>query len=100
MFKLKKNFILGFLLLAALSLISISVGGEFLHRRIHHHTNQVSHDECFIYQLQVQVFLFLAFFRLALLLQVHSYIVRIYQVFLFKFCHLIPPLRAPPVFQI
>lgn len=97
MFRVKKNLVLGLLLLAALSFTSISVGGEFFHNRIHHHADQSSRDECFLTQLQVQVFTALAAIFVALLIKFQTYVVPVRRTVVKKFYRVIPNPRAPPV---
>lgn len=97
MFKVKKNLTLGLLFLAAASFIALSTGGEFLHGRIHHHTNQSSRDECFLTQLQAQVFMALAAVFVALLIQFQEYISAIHPTPIRKFYRITANPRAPPV---
>ncbi len=97
MFKVKKNLALVLLLLAVSSFIALSTGGEFFHSRIHHHTDQSSHDECFLTQLQAQVFTVLAAIFVALLIQFQKYTAPVHRIVVRKFYRIIPNPRAPPV---
>ena len=45
---------------AALFLCIATLGGEYFHEHLHHHATASSHDDCYIYQLQAQLFLFVA----------------------------------------
>ncbi len=65
MLKSKNKFILGFLLLAAVSFICLSIGGEFLHSQIHAHNSQASQDQCPLSQFLTQIFLAALFTWLA-----------------------------------
>src|SRR3989338_2509957 len=97
MFRVKKNLALGLLLLAAVSFIALSTGGEFLHGRVHHHSDQSSREECFIHQLQAQVFTALAAIFVALLIQFQEYTAPARRITIREFYRIIPNPRAPPV---
>lgn len=97
MFKHKNKVSLVLLFLAVLSFAFFSVGGEFLHSKIHYHKNQYSHDQCFIYQLQVQVLTLQCAIILALFLQFASYLIKFYQIFVFQPHYNLPYSHAPPI---
>ena len=97
MLKHKNKLAIALLFLAVLSFVSISVGGDFLHDKIHHHKDQASHDECSISQLLVQVFTIQAAVILALSFLLVEYLRRTYKVSIFQVCYNLPYSHAPPI---
>ena len=85
------------LLLALISFVCISVGGEFLHEIIHHHKDEASHDQCFISQLLVQVFTIQAAVILVLSFLLLEYFQKAYQAPVFQICCNLPYSQAPPI---
>lgn len=90
-----KNF-LPLAFLAIFLFLSVSIGGELLHERIHHHATQTEHDNCFIYQLQLQLFVLAAVFMAAAPFIFNMLVVITREVFCFNICRAFPNLRAPP----
>ena len=97
MLKHKNKLGLAFLFLAVFSFVFISVGGEFLHTKIHHHKDQASSDQCFISQLLAQVFTIQAAVILALFFLLAAYLKKTYQASVFQSCFNLPNSHAPPV---
>lgn len=98
MFRNKINKLaLALLFFAFAGFLTISVGGELLHSRIHHHSDQASHDQCFVHLLQTQAFIAILGIAVAL---VKKEIRCEPQVHRTNFSHsflALPNLRAPPV---
>lgn len=93
----KNKLSLVFFLLAFFCFFSIALGGEFLHNKIHHHQDQVSHDQCFIAQLQAQVLtihcaIILALFFLSAFYLITSCLTPVFQI---RFN--LPYSHAPPL---
>ena len=97
MLKNKNKLAFPLVFLAIIGFLSISVGGEFLHNKIHHHKNESSHNQCPIYQLQAQVLVALGGITLALFLQIGLHFTETDQRFVFQSLHNLSNLRAPPV---
>ncbi len=95
LFRRKYFLALGFV--AAFVFFSFSLGGEFLHDRIHHHATQAQHDDCPVYQLLGQVFL------LVVAVAFSAALVRVTCIgcppanFFLHPPYTLPFLRAPPV---
>ena len=95
--KNKKILFVTFLFLAFLCFAFFSIGGKFLHSHIHHHKDQASHDQCFVSQVQTQVFvLFLAAF-IVLQQKISWYLQPAYQAVIIKPRIGIPFSHAPPI---
>lgn len=84
------------LVLAVLSFACFTVGGEFLHSQIHHHPDQDSHDQCFIYQLQIQIFTVISTVVIAFLIKCNGCISATSPVIIVKFYRGLTNPRAPP----
>ena len=97
MLKHKNKLALTLLLLAIFGFVCISVGGEFLHSIIHHHKDEVSHDQCFISQLLVQAFTIQAAVILVLSFLLLEYFKKTYQAPIPQACCNLPYSHAPPV---
>ncbi|MBP9855138.1 MAG: hypothetical protein KBD53_09770 [Candidatus Omnitrophica bacterium] len=97
MFKDMKKFSLILALLAIFSFVAISIGGEFLHSKIHHHQTQPSHDKCFISQLQAQLLILFVTLLAVLFTKVISFSIVLYQIIIPSSHFNLPSLRAPPV---
>ena len=97
MFKHNSKLAIVFLLLAVFSFVFFSVGGEFLHSKIHHHKDRASGDQCFFSQLLAQVFTVQAAVILAFSFLAATYLIKAYQVSVFQFCYNLPYYHAPPV---
>lgn len=96
MFKNRSKLLFCLLFLAVSSFIFFSVGGEFLHSQVHHHHDQASHDQCFLYQLQVQFLILLLATLIALLLKVTPFFVKTHHTFALQSFGDLPASRAPP----
>lgn len=92
----RAKWVLAFALLAAFVFFSLSLGGEILHRAVHHHQSQASHDACPIFQLLAQAFLFVIALLFAVQKRIFSPVVYSPVVVFFRQYRL-PSLRAPPV---
>ncbi len=93
-----KNKVFLFLVLgAAAFLLSLSLGGEFLHGRMHHHISQEEHDDCQVYQLMTQLFTFVAVIPIFFAFISFVHICILPQDFIQSFSVALPALRAPPV---
>lgn len=97
MFKNKNKFLLCLLFLAALSFIFFSVGGESLHSQIHHHQDQASHGQCFIYQIQIQTFIAVSAIVIAFLIELNGCVTTACQSIIIKFYQSLINPRAPPI---
>ena len=97
MLKHKNKLALTLLLLAIFGFVCISVGGEFLHSIIHHHKDEVSHDQCFISQLLIQAFTIQASVILTLSSLLAAYLKKTYQASVSQACYNLPYSHAPPV---
>ena len=97
MFKNKNDLFRGLLFLAVLSFVFISIGGEFLHSNLHHHQDQTSRDQCFVYQVQAQAFIVSVAALVALLIKINQDVAATYQVFVSNPYRIIPFSHAPPV---
>ncbi len=91
------NFALSLLVIAFAGFLFVSTGGEFLHKQIHHHADQTSHDQCALYLLAAQLFTAVLAVALAVVRQDglsgrHSYRTTFTHSFVNLAC-----LRAPPV---
>ena len=82
---------------AVLSFTIISVGGEFLHGKIHHHNDQSSHDQCSFYLLQTQVTIAAVAIIIAAIFKFTPLFISIHRIFVFQLPYYLPSLRAPPV---
>lgn len=77
--------------------LSVSLGGEFLHQHIHHHQTKASHDDCPVYQLLAQAFLFVIAVVFCLQKVCICSTVPSEEIFISRQKYLLPSLRAPPV---
>ena len=91
-----KNKFAIFLLLAALSFTGFSLGGEFLHNKIHHHSDQASHDACPVYQLQTRSSIVVFALILALFATFKTYAAQAHKVFFAQSYLDFPHLRGAP----
>ncbi len=77
--------------------LPVTLGGEYLHQHIHHHASKASHDDCPVYQLLAQAFLFVV----AVVFGLQKFCTISYipanEVFISRQKYLLPNLRAPPV---
>ena len=97
MAKGKKKLIIVFLFLALASLLSFSIGGEFLHNYLHHHKDQGSHDNCSISQLQVQAFIVVGVIFITFLIKITLPVAVAHRLFVIKPHRVIPFSHAPPI---
>ena len=92
----KNKYFLALAFVAAVFFLSVSLGGEFLHQNIHHHESKASHDNCPVFQLLAQAFLFVvaAVFGLQ---EIFSGNLPVFdEVVISRQKYLLPSLRAPP----
>ena len=94
-FKGKYFFSLAFL--AASFFLSIALGGEYFHERIHHHATQEEHDECPLYQLAVQLILFVMTFTVMPLVFPRLAFCRLREVQPLRLRYSTSQPRAPPL---
>ena len=97
MIQLRNKFFFAFAFLAASIFLSASLGGEFLHQHIHQHQTKSSHDDCPLYQLLVQAFLFAVALALGLQESIFESTAVSNKVLISRPQYLLPRLRAPPV---
>jgi len=97
MVRFRNNFFLAFVFFTASLFLSISLGGEFLHQHIHHHASKASHDDCPVYQLLAQAFLFVVAAAFGLQEACIYRTAAIDEIFISRQKHFLPGLRAPPV---
>ena len=98
MFRSKLNkFALALALFALIGFLSVSIGGDLLHNRIHHHNTQASHDQCAVYLLQTQVLISIIGLMVALFLKSSPRSIETCQVIFSRSCFNLPNLRAPPI---
>jgi hypothetical protein len=93
----RNKFFLTLTLLAASIFLSVSLGGEFLHKNIHHHQDTASQDECPVSHLLAQLFLFVVAAVFVVQKVNISSIVPANEIFIFPNKFLFPSLRAPPI---
>ncbi len=93
----RNKFFLAFAFLAFSIFLSVSLGGEFLHQRIHHHESKASHDACPAYQLLAQAFLFVVAAAFGLQEACMDRTAAVDEIFISRQQYLLPGLRAPPV---
>ena len=96
MIRFRSKFLFAAAFLAASIFLSISLGGEFLHQNIHHHESKASHDDCPVYQLLAQVFLFVIAAVFGLQEAFNGKLPVFDEVFISRQKHLLPSLREPP----
>ncbi len=95
---LLRNKIFLFLALGvAAFLLSLSVGGEFLHDHIHHHATQEAHDDCPVYQLMTQFFIFVVVIPIFFAFVSFVNIFILPESFTSNLSFNLPHLRAPPI---
>ncbi len=97
MIRFRNKLFLAFTFLAFSLFLSVSLGGEFLHHRIHHHENKASHDDCPVYQLLAQAFLFVIAAVVGLQEACIDRTAVVNEIFISRQQYLLPSLRAPPV---
>ena len=97
MFKRENKLALFLVILAICSFAVISLGGEFLHNRIHHHSDQPSHDECSFSLLLTQAVIAAIAVIIFAITKFTPYLISSYSLFVFQPSHNLPNLRAPPV---
>lgn len=93
--KNKLSLVLAFL--AVVTFAAVSLGGNFLHTKIHHHQDQSSREECPVSQLQAQVLIALPAVLLAVFFRVAFRSTKTHQESVVQSLYSLPPLRAPPV---
>jgi hypothetical protein len=98
MIRFSNKFFIALTISAFCFFLFISLGGEFFHHHIHHHQFASSYDDCGIFQLFAQAFLFLAaaIFRISKVCTYHFALVK--EVVISRQKYLLPILRAPPIF--
>ncbi len=98
MFSLKKLYGLSFLLFAALNFVFLSLGGVFLHEHVHHHHDEASFENCFLSQLQIQVFVVLLGVCSSVIFKVVADLPLFYFIPVLPMLKRLPASRAPPYF--
>ncbi len=93
----KNKYFLSLAFVAVVFFLSVSLGGEYLHERIHHHTTQEEHDECPVYQLALQLILFTIIFAVTIPVFFQQSFSLIHEVFPVRLCCELSSPRAPPV---
>ena len=96
MVRFRNNFFLAFAFFTASLFLSVSLGGELLHQHIHHHKSKASHDDCPVYQLLVQAFLFVIAAAFGLQEVCIDRTAAVDAIFISRQQYLLPGLRAPP----
>jgi len=97
MIRFRNNFLLTLAFLAFSVFLFVSLGGEFLHERIHHHESRAEQDDCPVYQLLAQVFLFVIVVVFGLQKVCICRAIPVNEIFISCQRYLLPNLRAPPV---
>jgi hypothetical protein len=97
MFRLRHKFFLSVALLATSIFLSVSLGGEFFHQKVHHHESKAAHDDCPVHQLLVQAFLFAVAIAFSVRPAKVFSVVSLKQTSFSSVQYLQPPLRAPPI---
>jgi len=97
MLKAKNKLNVLFLSLAVANLLFFSVGGEFLHRHIHHHKDKADHDNCSVSQLQAEVCIILGAIFIALTAKIGLPAALTYRVFVIRPRKITHFSHAPPI---
>lgn len=93
----KNKLVLGLLLTAVLGFAVLSIGGEYLHSRIHKHETQASHQQCPIYQVQTHAFTAVGAVLTALFIKIAlTGVVCRSKFFVFQSSYILPESHAPP----
>lgn len=93
----KNKFILGLLFAAILGLAIFTIGGEYLHSRIHHHESQDAQQQCPVFRFKAQALTVFVTLSVALFFKViASCFILDVQPFTFQSNNLLPEFRAPP----
>ena len=91
------KFALALLLMGVLGFFAASIGGEYLHNKVHHHHDEESRQQCPVHQLLVQ-FIILAVSALASIKIAKTFTLpKLYQSVVSKAHFVLPSLRAPPI---
>lgn len=93
----KNKFGLAILLFGLLGFATISIGGEYLHNKIHHHHDVESQQQCPIHQLLVQFFILAVTALAAIQIEKNFLLPKLYHLFISKVHFVLPSLRAPPI---
>lgn len=94
---LKNKLFLGLAFAAAVVFLSLSLGGNFLHQRLHHHATQAEQNDCPVYQLTAQWLLAGVAFVLAASFVCVQTFVSLRNSFPFDAWRIVVNPRAPPV---
>ena len=97
MIRFRNKILLAFAFLATSIFLSVSLGGEFLHQNIHHHESKASHDNCPVYQLLVQAFLFVVAVLFSPQEIFNGKLPLLDEVVISRQKYLLPSLREPPI---
>lgn len=82
--------------LAFFTFALVSIGGEAVHDKIHHHQDRSSGEQCPVSLLQAQALIALPAILLALFFRVAFRSIKTYQESFGVPYYSLPPLRAPP----
>ncbi len=93
----KNKYFLSLAFVAAALFLSVSLGGEYFHDHIHHHTTQEQHDDCPVYQLAIQLITFTVAFAFVLPIFFRQSFSLIREVPFLRICCALSSPRAPPV---